>query len=87
MSEDREDDAKETGARIGDLPASDSELSSEESGSGASGGGQPTPEAWIPLPNAGQPSPGGSDAQRSSPPPPDPGNVRGTHPGEPYDPQ
>jgi len=78
MSEDR---------KIGDLPASDSELSNEERGSGGQGGGQPTPEATQPSPEATQPSPGGSDAQRSSPPPPDPGDVRGTHPGEPYDPQ
>lgn len=93
MSEDR---------KIGDLPASDAELNAEASGgSGERGGGQPSPEAtqpspdatqpspeaWIPLPNTGQPSPGGSDAQRTSPPPPDPENVRGTHPGEPFDPQ
>jgi len=91
MSENRNDDPQGTGGRIGDLPASDKELGDTGGGSGARGGGQPTPEAtqpspdggaaqpspgdWIPLPNAGQPSPGG-DALRS-PSPGDPEDPEG----------
>jgi hypothetical protein len=81
MSEDRKDDAQQTGARIGELPASDQELNAEDRGSGRSGarssppppdiGSQPSPEAMQPSPEAMQPSPDGG-AQRTSPPPPDP---------------
>lgn len=80
MSENRNDDAQQGGARIGDLPASDQQLKAEgQGGGGARGGGQPSPEATQPSPEATQPSPeatqpspDGGDAQRSSPPPPDP---------------
>lgn len=63
MSEDR---------KIGDLPASDSELSESGGGAGARPAapperGQPTPEATQPSPEATQPSPDGG-AQRMAPP-------------------
>jgi hypothetical protein len=61
--------------KIGDLPASDKELNEE----GRSGSARPAapPEARDqPTSEGTQPSPGGSDAQRSSPPPPDPGEAR-----------
>lgn len=79
MSENRTNDAQQTGGRITDLPASDQQLSAEDRGnvgSGQRGGGQPSPEATQPSPEATQPSPeatqpspDGSDASRSFPPP------------------
>jgi hypothetical protein len=64
MSENREDDAQEGGARIEDLPASDSELAGEkpESRRGAPPNGDPDARSSPPPP----------DEARSSPPP-DPG--------------
>lgn len=83
MSENRNDDAQQTGARIGDLPASDQEMNSADRGGGGGGSRsgqpspeatQPSPEATQPSPEATQPSPDGGDAQRSpsSPAPQDP---------------
>lgn len=80
MSENKTNDAQQTGGRITDLPASDQQLSAEDRGnvgSGQRGGGQPSPEATQPSPEATQPSPDGSDAQRSAPPPPDPEDPEG----------
>jgi hypothetical protein len=77
MSENRNDDAQQTGGRIGTLPASDQEMNNSERGGGGSHSGQPSPEATQPSPEATQPSPEATqpspdsgDAQRSMPPPP-----------------
>jgi hypothetical protein len=70
MSENRNDDAQQTGERIGTLPASDQEMNNSEKGGGGSRSGQPSPEATQPSPEATQPSPDSGDAQRSMPPPP-----------------
>jgi hypothetical protein len=82
MSENRNDDAQQTGGRIGTLPASDQEMGNSERGGGGGGSrsGQPSPEATQPSPEATQPSPEATqpspdgDAQRSpsAPPPQDP---------------
>lgn len=85
MSENRNDDAQVTGARIGDLPASDKELNDTGQGSGARPSpppqpwGQPSPEATQPSPEATQPSP---DATQ-----PSPGNVDARVPSVPPDPE
>ncbi|HEV2799193.1 MAG TPA: hypothetical protein VGW12_01785 [Pyrinomonadaceae bacterium] len=67
MSEDRTNDAQQTGGRIADLPASDQQLNAEDRSGGArgGGGGQPSPDATQPSPEATQPSPGNIDAQRT----------------------
>lgn len=71
MSENREDDAREGGSRIEELPASDSEVAGGEQGGGARGGfGQPSPGAAAP-PEAHEPE-DPTDARRGAPPP-DPG--------------
>lgn len=65
MSENKEDEVQEGGARIEDLPASDKELTDEE----RQRGWAYTPQ--IPInPSSHQSPPEG--AQRRSPPPPDP---------------
>jgi hypothetical protein len=61
MSENREDDAQEGGARIEDLPASDSELAGEES---ESRGAVPPVD-----PDDARSSPPPNESLRSSPPP------------------
>lgn len=68
MSENRNDDAQDTGGRIGDLPASDKELNDTDRGSGARP--SPPPEPWNqPSPEATQPSPGNVDIRAPSAPP------------------
>lgn len=68
MSENREDEAPEGGARIEDLPASDSELAGEEGGQA----GAYTPPIPLRAPQA-PPDPEDPEEARSSSPPPDPG--------------
>jgi len=63
MSENREDDAPEGGARIEDLPASDSDLSGEKEGGGSASLRSP----GEPLDPDSDPDEGGE--LRSSPPP------------------
>jgi hypothetical protein len=93
MSENREDDAREGQERIGELPASDSELAGgERKGTGDS-------DIWIPLPAGAPPSPSGvrapsepldpeepEEARRSVPPPEDPEESVSTRSGSPTPP-